>query len=352
MVLEELLLFDNKEDADEFAHFLKARKCPARITIQSIVRDECFLEGRLGGFFQLLEKLESMQPGEDDDGDMDEDESSYDEDDSLYTGLADDEEDDQMIPVRIMLKVMRLDLERAWVYYSDIIGENQPGDLVVKSEDLNEELLDMLSSIEADDEGLPRPFFIDYIRELHYRQCLEKNGLIEDSPEGIVLKKRIDPADIVITRLPTTRYEEDEEIVRPFGLVNHTSTNFDTRYSLMIDPKLHFLFTPDEISEALEELSVNDESWDALLVHMSRTQQLLHIMLGVIGNEKMIPVDELYRIFDNYRVDTSGNGGRTGIHVSSEYINDLIEDLRKLRVIQGNNDRIRLATQKWVIPGQ
>ena len=364
MALEESLLFGSKEDADEFAHFLKARKCVARTKIQCTVRDEFLLKGRLGGFFELLEKLESMHPREDEDEDEDEDgfeeegedtdefEDSYDEDTPYPTGFSSDDEDDQVFPVRILLKVMRIDLERFWDFVSDIMGRNKPGDIIFTSKCLTEELSEMLSSIEAGEEGTHRHDFIGYLRKLNYRQCLEMNGLVEKAPEGIVLMKRIDPADLVITRLPTTRYEKDEEMVRPFGLKNFNDTYYDTEYSLMIDPKLHVTFTPGEISEALAELSVDDESRDELLLHMDRKQQLLHVLLGVIGDEKVISAEELALIFDYYEVEIPGNDEGTGFHVSMEYLCDLIEDLRKLRVVQGNNDRIRLTNQKWVIPGQ
>ncbi|MEI6294311.1 MAG: hypothetical protein WCP36_11545, partial [Methanomicrobiales archaeon] len=277
---------------------------------------------------------------------------SCDEDLCPHTAFSSDEDDDPEFPISFVLEVMRKDLERLWDYFAGIMGRNKPGDIIFTSTGLNKQLSDMVSSFKAGDAGTPNRIFVDYLRELHYMRLLEKNGLVEESMDGVILKKRIDPADLVITRLPTTHYEEDDNMIKPYGLLHLVNTYYDTLYSLMIDPKLHFTFTPGEISGPLAELSVDEESRDDLLVHMSRKQQLLHVLIGVIGDMKVVSVEGLFRILNDYEEDIHGNGERTGLCVSTEYLDDLIDDLRKLRVVQGNIDRIRLTNQKWVIPGK
>ncbi len=347
MVLEEQLLFNEKEDAEHYVHFLKGRKCPARMNIQGSIQDELLLEGRLGGFFELLEYLESTHPGADDDDDDDDDDDSFDDD-----LLEDDDVDEQGIPIRVLLSIMKDELERMWDYISGIMVRNQPGDILFTSDELNAQLLDMVSSVEVSEKEIPRPAFFDFVRNLNDIQCLEQNGLVEEAVGGIVLKKKIDPADLIITRPLMTPDEEDDEEIRPFGLVHLMDTHYDTRYILTIDPKLLFSFTPFELAESLVDLSFDEDSRSDLLRHVSLKQQLIHILLGLIGDAKVISLDELVRLMGYYKKDPTGEEELTGFHVTFEYLEALIDDLRRLRVVQGNNDRIRLTNQKWVVPGQ
>ena len=349
MVLEELLLFNDKEDAEQFVHFLKSRKCPARLNIQGSIKDELLLEGRLGGFFELLEYLESEYPGADDD---DDDETDDDDDDSFFSDNFDDDVDEQGIPIRVLLDFMRKDLEKMWDYISDMMDRNQPGDLIFTTDELKEDLSGMISSVETTDEEDPRPVLLNFVRRLKDLQCLKQNGIVEQVQGGIVLTKRIDPADLVITRPLMIPDTEDDEEIRPYGVSHLTDTYYHTQYILTIDPKLPLIFTPFEIGEALVDLSVDEESMDDLLKNMFWKQQLVHVVVQIIEDAKVISMEKLVPVLDNYQGARGVDGERIGFYVSYEYLEAFIDDLRKLRVLQGNNDRIRLTNQKFALPGQ
>jgi hypothetical protein len=337
MVLEEALLFFNEDDADIFIKFLRGKNCRVQKITESAICDETLMTGTIGTFIRLIEmKRERNLPktGEDPV-----------EREGATPGPEGSAPADKDAMFAITTQKMLENLKFIRSYVGNIMARLNPGDILCTGDDLNRMKELLLARFNDDQhEGLEGTA-LDAIMMHDCLYILKENGVAKTTPDGTILVKKIDPDELSIERRAWGRDEVDPETLNNYGIFLKYHVYFETATRVIIDPRIHFTCTVDEVVEALDDLETDMDSEEELVNNLSLKGFAIESILNVIETSGRISLPDLILRMDEITPGMIDNDYRLVIHSKPLFISGIINDLRRIGAVQGNDRKIRAVRQ-------
>jgi hypothetical protein len=336
MVLEESLLFYQEKDADTFVKFLRAKNCRAIKSVESEVNEETVMTGTIGNLIRVIEnvlnrqKPESLKsPG------AEEPQTTEIENISSLPGSRED------LTAAHARTLSNLQSSRENI--AGIMGRFNVGDVVYAADYLDR----MKESLKSGMEDIPE----DDLEELVTRtvltynciSILEANEVLETRSEGMVLIKKVDPADLIVERRAWGPDEIDEATLKNFAISLMHEIHYDTTTRVTIDPRIHFNCVFDDVESILEELEVDGDSAEKLLDNLSLKAPVVDKMLNFIETAGKMSLTDLVREMKSATIEQEEADIRVVLYSSPAFISGVINDLRKLGIVEGNDRKIRVV---------
>ena len=326
MVLEETLLIHNEEDADEFISFLRENHCRAQKITDSFFFNETLVTGPIKGVIRFYEKatLNASTAGESPE---------------KSARVLD-------LPVLQNLKSIR-DLVR------DLMSRFSPGEIIYTTAEYEQHKMNTISDVverlkSAKDDN-PSISGIDEFRKMIAERspvmetviAMEDAGWVTIEPDGIRLVQKNDPEELPTERRVLDADAVDRDALKEFNLTLHDHIYYGTEIRLVIDPRIHVTCTVDEVDEALDELEVDKDSVDTLLSNLNNKSVAINSVLNAISKAGKCSIEDLIEKMDDVPLEIEDSTDKISAHFSHEYITSLVNDLRKIGLIEGNDRKLR-----------
>lgn len=344
MVLEESLLFINDADADQFIRFLKGKNCRAQKRHEGHVVEDILMVGSLGNLIAMLE------------GEITADPELYcrsqDNDEHLLLRTLMEQLEKEEMTNDVMIPLMLENAKQTRDYIADVNNRFNEGD-VFSAPGFPADFTGDKHSLEQMLEEKSRDDLESNLDELFslitHLKVMVENNLVKGGPDGFVLLKKMNPDDVSI-EYPVTDLEliniEAQE-THHLSLIRKISLS--TRTLVSTDPYLYYACTGEELLDAISSLRVDEESLDHLLFNFYYKGIVVNQIIDLIGGEGKISLSAIIeqaeilinRVMRDLEKDQ--NELESFTLISPEFVTGLINDLRKVVVIRGNDTKIRLS---------
>jgi hypothetical protein len=328
MVLEETLVFHNEEDADEFISFLRENHCRAQKLIDSYFFNETLVTGPIKGVIQFYERevLNASATGE------------TPEKSAVLSNL----------PVLQSLKSIR-DLVR------DLMSRCRPGEIIYTTEEYekykSKTILDVVERMKSAISANPQISPIDAIGKMGADTnpvlvtviAMEGAGWVTTDPDGIRLVQKNDPDELPTERRVMDPDMIDQDALKEFNLTLHEYIYYRTKIRLVIDPRIHIACSAEDVDDALEDMDVDDDSAETLLDNMNNKNVAINSLLSAISEADKCSIENLIAKMKDVPLETPDSENLLTAHFSPEYITSIVNDLRKIGAIEGNDRKLRAA---------
>jgi len=318
MILEERVIFTDKEDAEEFVSYLRKRGCPCQKVVQAIPGLQDHISGTLDQAIALLSAETSRCEVQE----REREATDFREAEDYYRGL--------------MAKA------------EEILAEKSPGDLIVPRGDNPAELLNFLiephgrtgeNTVER-----PSPDLNDsLLRPIAFGLLLE-NRVIVEKEEGWVLGVVVGTGDLrVQVEADTLPPIEPDALL---GMTREIIWDFQEVHVVVADPLVHIVCDPEELLEFLDDLSVPDEVFDALEDTLIGKDLLVSRLLEEVEQQRGITVSALTERLNGKEVEVPGFPAPAKIRADEEMVGAVVAELRKRDVLAGTDQKVMMAGGK------
>jgi hypothetical protein len=336
MVLEESLLFYQEKDADTFIRFLREKNCRALKSAESTVNEETVMNGTIGNLIRVIENAGTWQKPKSPQSPVQK-EPPAPEPGEIYAPSA--KRADFAATHARMLSHLQFSRD----HIAGIMERFNPGEVVYSPDHLER----IKESLKTGAEEVPD----DELEELVTRtvltydcvSILEDNAVVETQPEGMVLLRKVDPCDLTVERRAWDLDEIDGETLKKSGIILTHLIDYDTATRVTIDPRIHFNCVLKDVETALEDLEVDDDSAEKLLDDLYLKAPALDRVLNLIETAGKISLPDLVRKMESATLDEAGTDIRIVLNSSPEYISSMVNDLRKIGILEGNDRKIRVV---------
>lgn len=337
MVLEETLLFYEEKDAEIFIRFLHEKKCRVQKKNESSINEDSEISGTIGNFIRLIEaKMESELQEREKDPAIQEGSTP---EPGISPYLA-----GRKISFGESNKKGLENLRSTRDYIENIMARYNPGDIIFTNDnikELSERIRNHFNDVTVED--LDEIFFEEILVQGNLL-TMEDNGIVETRPEGICLIKKIDPNDLIVDRAPWRPGEVDPETLNQYGIVPKIHIDFEIATRITIDPKIHFTCKLEEVEEVLDELDADEFSEDELKRNLVLKGLAIESIITTIENSGRISLTDLIRDMNIITPKINDDKEQIIEHFSQEFITGIVNDLRKIGVIEGNDRKMRIVT--------
>jgi hypothetical protein len=172
---------------------------------------------------------------------------------------------------------------------------------------------------------------------------LEDNAVVETRSEGMVLLKKVDPGDLTVERSAWGPDEIESETLKKFDITLTHNIHYDTATRVAIDPRIHFNCVLKDVETVLEELEVDDDSAEKLLDDFYLKAPAIDRLLNLIETSGKISLPELVQEMESATLEEASADIRIVLNSSREFVSSMVNDLRKLGIIEGNDRKIRVV---------
>ncbi len=328
MVLEETLEFNREEDADLFISFLREKHCRAQKTSGSTFFTETLLYGSIKDVIRFYENEQVPETAR----------GASQKTSAFFSNK----------PVIASLTNIR-NLVR------DLMNRFRPGDIIYTTEEYEKCKIESITDVSArlGDFLAENPDLSPL--EAIAKMGSEKNpvmmtvlemdgaGWVTIEPEGVRLVKTADPDELPVERRVDDPDALDMDAVKELNLTLHEHLYFSTTTRLAIDPRIHLACRAADVEHQLEDKDVDDDSMETLLHNMNHKNIVVRIITNAISDAGRCSIESLIEKVRD--ADVGGMDPKIEItaHFSPEYITSLVNDLRKLGEIEGNDRKLRVV---------
>ncbi len=335
MVLEENLLFYKEEDADAFIRFLREKNCRVQKLTESSIFEETLMFGTIGNMIHVIESAMEGKPPKPLQNPKEGESAELALDDSaLHAG-----EKAMMLLHAKMLE----NLKSIRNHCSEIMTRWTCGDKMFSKDEFTR----MKKSVSAILENGPDKEQFDLLKqELFMHDCfqiLENNGIVETKPEGMILLKKIDPNDLNVERKVWDPDMAGPEILKTYNITLNHQITFETATRVVIDPRIYFSCPPEEIEKFLDDLEADEDIAIDLIHNLYLKSLAIDCIMNIIETSGRIALPDLIREMDSVTPKESDDDIKLILNSSSVFITSIVNDLRKIGVIEGNDRKIRMS---------
>jgi hypothetical protein len=172
---------------------------------------------------------------------------------------------------------------------------------------------------------------------------LEDNAVVETLPEGMVLLRKVDPGDLTVERRAWDPDEIDIETLKKFNITLTHHIYYYTATRVTIDPRIHFNCVLKDVETVLEGLEVDDDSAEKLLEDLCLKAPALDRVLNLIETAGKISLPDLVREMESATLEEADADIRIVLNSFPGFVRSMVNDLRKLGIIEGNDRKIRVV---------
>jgi hypothetical protein len=336
MVLEESLLFYQEKDANTFIKFLREKNCRALKSVESTNNEETAMHGTIGNLIRVIENAMIWQKPEPSQSPVKEEPLATDVGEiSTPPGKR---ADFAAANVRMLAN-----LQFSRDYIAGIMERFNAGDVIFTPDYLDrikESLKTGMAEIPDDElENMVTQTILTY----DCVSILEDNAVVETRSEGMVLLKKVDPEDLTVERRAWNPDEIDSENLKKFDITLTHNIYYDTATRVTIDPRIHFNCVLKDVETVLEDLEVDDDSAEKLLDDIYLKAPAIDRVLNLIETSGKISLPDLVRGMESAVLEEAGADFRIVLNSSPEFVSSMVNDLRKLGIVEGNDRKIRVV---------
>jgi len=329
------LLFYQEKDADTFVKFLREKNCRAIKSVESEVNEETVMNGTIGNLIRVIENVLNRQGPESSKNLGAEDPQTTEVE--KISSLPGNCEDLAAVHARTLSN-----LQSSRENIAGIMSRFNIGDVVYTSDYLDR----MKESLKSGMEDIPEEDLEKMVTlTILTYDCisiLEDNAVLEARSEGMVLVKKVDAGDLIVERRAWGPDEIDEATLNKFAITLTHKIHYGTSTRVTIDPRIHFNCAFDDVEPVLEELEVDSDSAEKLLDNLSLKSPVIDRVLNIIETAGKMSLPDLVREMKSATIEQEEADIRVVLHSSPEFINSLINDLRKLGRVEGTDRKIRV----------
>ncbi|HJJ27907.1 MAG TPA: hypothetical protein O0X70_00770 [Methanocorpusculum sp.] len=303
MTLEEKISFYSRESAAEFQKYLRDAGCPSRITVTHTFSGTPYFEGTIASFVKLIDRLTAKEA----DCDLDE--------------LKND------------LLERKTTLEEFFAAHKpgDLIEETAPSRLLAQAETINE--------TGGDVEKLKAGKFV---KTLMILATLEDNGLLETLEDGDCYKLTgIKNPDDLTVMYPYTEFTGvTEEDLKETTITSHIQASSNTDYIVTAGAEILFTESLDDLADVLDNLDV-DEDEAGRFVDAVFFKQIFVSRIHKLVSEGIRCEADIAAALGAPSFPLEGTNDVISFDISSEYLSEVISDLRKAEILSGKDGKIK-----------
>ena len=318
MILEERVIFTEKEDAAEFVSYLRKSGCPCQQTVQAVSGTHDNISGTLDQVVGLLaaEATECEEEGD----------------------------EEGATAFRVAGDYYRKVMEKA----EEILAGKSPGDIVIPRGDNPADLLNFLiepmGRTEENAVESPSPVLPDRLLRPVALGLLLENQVLVEKDTGWVLGELFQAGDL------RTSFEADtlppiEPDALP-GMNREVICDFKQVHVIVADPLVHIVCDPEEVLDFLEDLSVPDEVLDAVEENLIAKALLVSRLLEIVDLQRGISVAALTERLNEEEVEIPDFTVPAKIRIDEEIVAAMVAELRKRDVLAGTDQKVRMAGGK------
>ena len=308
MVLEEKLSFDTREDANLFQKFLREKGCSSRIAVEHTFSGEPFFEGSVADFMTLIALLEKKDAEE---GEVDEE-----------------------------LSLTKKDLENRRDTLNEFFAAHKPGDILENSTPT--QMMARVQSIDAEsDEAFRKDAADKFVASLMILGALEDNNLLEETEDGssYTLTGTAKAEDLRVMYPYTDFPKISAEELKECGISSHINVVSYEKHVVTAGAEIIFVDT-DELTDYLDNADADEDDSARFIDNVFFKQAFIAKVHDLIANGASSEA-ELVKCLENPAFPLEGTDDVISFDVSSEYLADVLSDLRKLEIISGKDGKIK-----------
>ena len=305
MVLEEEIYFSSQDTAREFVKLLKD------LDISTQIRQKLSLDIRLmfsGTYTNLNAMFEELITDED----------------------ASEEEVEMYTQTRDHLTAQRDMISAAFEKYKvgDRIGSGVmdliTGDRTIEGDE-SEDALD------------------EIIEEIYLTRLLHLNELLEPVETGLVLSKTIEPDDATLTIFADEIPTIVDEVLQEHTIKSTITAGDDADWVVSVGAEFAFLDDLTQIGEFLEEYEIDEEEGATFFPRIQIKHLLVSEILSMIKEGGKASREEILEEFAEQDIETEEDGSLIALHLTKTYIDAVIDDLKKVGILKGKDQKLRIA---------
>jgi len=336
MVLEESLLFYQEKDADTFIRFLREKNCRALKSAESTINEETVMHGTIGNLIRVIENAMIWQKPEPPQSPVKEE--------PLATDFGEiSTPPSKRADFAAANARMLSNLQFSRDYIAGIMERFNAGDVIFTPDHLDrikESLKTGMAEIPDDElENMVTQTILTY----DCVSILEDNAVVETRSEGMVLLKKVDPGDLTVERSAWGPDEIESETLKKFDITLTHNIHYDTATRVAIDPRIHFNCVLKDVETVLEELEVDDDSAEKLLDDFYLKAPAIDRLLNLIETSGKISLPDLVQEMESATLEEASADIRIVLNSSREFVSSMVNDLRKLGIVEGNDRKIRVV---------
>jgi hypothetical protein len=310
MVLGEEILLYRIEDAEELVRFAKTHRCSASKKSLTSIHTEMNLKGKIQSFLAFIERMQK-------EGKI----SSSGDVQDLYQEAADEMAHRKKLFEEFFISHSvddRIDQGPEWDRLQELTGP-----------DTQQEM-----SLSAEDEMFLRDRYLLLV-------LLQENGLVETRDGGMYLHATIDPLEAV-TQYPGDLLLEPESSDLAAHAITRLITTFsETAYPVTLGPESVVMIELEELEEFCRGREVDEDSFARAMMNLALKKMIVDKLILFLREKKRTTRDEILAQMRDFEVTIPDTIDSFSFHLHTSFIDEVLDDLHKIRTIQGKATKIR-----------
>ncbi len=181
------------------------------------------------------------------------------------------------------------------------------------------------------------------IEEVYLTRLLHLNELLDIREDGLVLSKKIEPDESTLTVFADEIPEIRDEILEKFNIISTITAGDDAEFLVSVGPEFVFLENLDSIGEFIEEYEIDEEDVASFFPRLQIKHILVSEILAMIKEEGKVSREDVIGEFANRDIEAQEDGSRIALHLNGDYIDAVLDDLKKAGILKGKDQKLRIA---------
>jgi hypothetical protein len=310
MALGEDLLLYSSEDAEELARYARAHGCSVVKKTRSSIQTEMNLRGKIHTFLAFLESRKKETGTSDAPGVLEQYHQAYEE------------------------------IEHRLTLLKEYFSRNALGTRIDQGSEWNRlKLLTETDSprhieLSAEDEEFLRDRYLVLV-------LLQDNELVETKEGGMYLQATLNPAEAFTQYPADLLFEPENEELARYDIKRVIVTYSETTYQVTLGPEAVLMIDLENLEEFCRTLEVDEESLARMLMNLALKKMIMDKITFFLREKKKVTKEEILSEMRDFNLDVPDTVDHFTFHLHTSFIEEILDDLRKMRTIQGKDTKIR-----------
>ncbi len=309
MALGEEILLYRVEDAENMVRFAKKHKCSASKRVLTSIHTEMNLKGSLQKFqdYSAAQRSETSPSGQEEKDALDEAEKEMHHRKTLLAKFFADYSIGE-----------RIDHGPDWDHLQELTVSERPDQ----------------QTLSPDDEAFLRDRYLVLV-------LLQENGLVETRESGMYLRGVVEPGE-AITEYPADLLpEQKSEDLAAHELSRQITTYSETAYPVTLGPESVLMIELEELEEFCKSCEVDEDALAAALMNQALKKMIVDKLILFFRETKKTTKEEVVAQMRDFELTIPDTVDHFSFHLHTSFIEEVLDDLRRMRTIQGKDSRIR-----------